>query len=157
MVIKSFGILFALCLSLQALADTVPNCMASGQILSVNNAQVLDWKRTTKNQFHGRALIQGMLTKVYSDKTGHHHFQVNLGANAADTLEVVYNEGFGSMPPLKVGMQVEACGDYITANARVGHYAPSPDGALIHWVHKSTTPKHDSGFVVIDGQVCGQQ
>lgn len=33
---------------------------------------------------------------------------------------------------------------------------PSPDGAILHWVHRSPSARHDSGFVVIDGVVCGQ-
>lgn len=156
MIVKSIALLLTLNFSISVFAATTSDCKASGQTIAINNGQALDWKRTTQNQFHSRAHIQGTLTKVYSDKTGHHHFELNIGANAADTIEVVYNEGFGAVPALKAGMQVEACGDFITSNAPSGHFPASPDGALVHWVHRSPNPHHESGFMVVDGVLCGQ-
>ncbi len=133
-----------------------PACIAKGRELSVNNDAVLNWKSTTKNQYHDRGHIQGILTRFYSDKTGHNHFQVQIGQTYTDTIEVVYNQEFGPVPSsMQIGSHVEACGDYITANVRQGGYPPSPDGAIVHWVHKSTNPNHESGYLVIDGTLCG--
>lgn len=146
----------ALFVGSSVLADNVPACMAGGQTLAVNNAQVIDWKNTSQNQFHSRGHIQGQLMKVYADKTGHHHFEVLIGANATDTIEVIYNESFGAIPTIAPGVEVEACGDYITSNSPAGGYSASPDGAILHWVHGSTSASHDSGYVAIDGTVYGQ-
>jgi len=137
-------------------ADTVPTCMASGQTLNVNNDQVINWKNTTANQFHSRAHIKGKLVTLYPDHSGHHHMEVLIGPNNQDTVEVIYNVAFGQMPTLNPGAMIEACGDFITAKSQSGPYPASPDGAIVHWVHKAPNSGHESGYVVVDGVVCGQ-
>ena len=141
-----------------AYGDQTPSCLSgNGQALSVNNDQVLIWKETSKDQFHSRGHIKGELVKIFPDATGHHHMSVSIGPNSQDTIEVIYNEDFGSMPELQIGQIIEACGDYITSRGEVGRYPASPDGAIVHWVHQSTNPNHLSGYVIIDGTVCGQE
>jgi hypothetical protein len=137
-------------------ADSMPDCMAKGQSLAVNNAQVINWKSTTQNQFQSRGHIQGQLTKVYPDHSGHHHFEVQIGSNPNDTIEVIYNEAFGAIPTIAPGVEVEACGDYITSNKATGSYPASPDGAILHWVHQAPNAGHESGYVAINGVVYGQ-
>lgn len=147
---------FTLISTAQAFSDS-PLCMSKGQPLPVNNEQVLNWKNTSRNQFKSRGHVTGTLGQVYKDATGHRHFQIVIGANSNDTLEVIYNEKFGKIPAsaLQQGAHVETCGDYITSNAKVGRYNASPDGAIIHWVHESTNSRHDSGYVMIEGQTYG--
>lgn len=140
-----------------ALADVMPNCMASGQTLAVNNSQIIQWKSTTPNEFRSRGHIQGNLLRVYPDQTGHHHYEVQIGANTNDKIEVIYNEDFGAIPEVAPGSTVEACGDYITSNQRSGSLRPSPDGAILHWVHQAPNANHDSGYLAIDGTVYGQE
>ena len=143
-------------MSMVAMAQ-VPACLGQqNQVLPVNNDMVLNWKRSTHNQYRNRGHIYGSLARIYPDKTGHHHLEVQIGQNAGDTIEVIYNEDFGKMPELHLGSVIEACGDYITANAQAGGYPPSPAGAIVHWVHMSPNPGHASGYVVVDGVVCGQ-
>ncbi len=153
-----FVSLFLVSLAVTAFADTIPECLVKkGQPLAINNDQVLNWIETTKNQYQDRGHVKGTLVKAYSDKTHHHHWQVQIGVAQADTIEVIYNEDFGGVPStVKVGSMIEACGDYITSNAQSGPYPPSPDGAIVHWVHMSPNPNHLSGFLVVDGTVCGQ-
>lgn len=140
-----------------AQSSEAPPCLASGHELSVNNEQVLQWKTTTKNQYHNRGHVMGTIRQIFSDQTRHHHYEVVIGSNSEDVVEVIYNEEFGGVPNVHVGSSIEACGDYITANAQSGQYPPSPDGALIHWVHMSPRPdRHESGFLVLDGVLCGQ-
>ena len=60
------------------------------------------------------------------------------------------------MPNPTVGDYVEACGDFINAYAKNGGNAPSPSGAIIHWVHQTTdVKKHDAGFVVFGNILYG--
>lgn len=137
--------------------SVIPSCLAGGQELLVNNTAVIQWKNNTQNQYRNRAHIQGTLVKVFPDQSGHHHYEIQIGSSQTDLIEVIYNEQFGPVPNVTVGAQVEACGDYITSNTPAGHFPASPDGAIIHWVHKSPNPKaHDSGFIVFNGVVCGQ-
>jgi hypothetical protein len=134
-----------------------PECPAYGHDLPLNNEQVLHWKRTTNNQFQERAHVEGQIVRLFPDATGHHHFEIQIGHGGADTIEVIYNEDFGKLPPLRKGVEVEACGDYITAKAQSGPYPPSPAGAIVHWVHANPDGKgHPPGFLVVDGALCGQ-
>lgn len=137
--------------------NAIPPCLSGGQELNVNNEAVLQWKSSTKNQYHNRGHIKGVLVRDLPDHSGHHHYEVQIGGNPKDLIEVIYNEQFGAVPATNPGAQIEACGDYITSNAPAGHYPVSPDGAIVHWIHKSPNPQsHDSGYLIVNGIVCGQ-
>ena len=135
--------------SLQVMAaDPVPSCMVNGANLPVNNQQVLNWKHTTANQFLARAHVQGTITQVYPDRNGHRHFAIRLDEVKSDTLEIVFNDAFGKVVDLRVGLTVEACGDYITSEAATSQYPASPDGAILHWVHANPKGQgHPSGYL----------
>jgi len=135
-----------------------PDCLDnSGTPISIDNAQVIRWKTTTPNQFLARGHVQGIVRDIYPDHNGHHHFAIDLDSNPNDAIEVIYNIDFGELPSIKIGMKVEACGDYITSIAPTGQYQPSPNGAIIHWVHRNPKPQgHKSGYLVIDGLLYGQ-
>ena len=134
-----------------------PDCMVKDRVLPVINEQVLQWKKQTPNQWKSRGHIEGTLTKIYPNKSGHIHIQVQIGQNSYETIEVIYNTKFGNVKDMHVGSQVEACGDYITSKAMSGNYRKSPDGAILHWVHESTRPSHESGYMMIDGTVYGSR
>lgn len=134
----------------------VPTCFAGKQELKIDNETVLNWKSNTRNQYRNRAYVRGHLLYIYPDQNGHYHYQVQIGANNKDTIEIIYNKGFGTIPKNILGATFLACGDYITSNAPTEKYPASPDGAIIHWVHRSqNTSKHDSGFVVINNITYG--
>jgi hypothetical protein len=138
--------------------ESTPPCLDHGKVLAVQNDSVRKWKTSTPNQFLARARVHGRISKLYVDKNGHNHFQIEMDAGKPDTLEVIYNQDFGSLPKLAVGMEIEACGDYITSNAPTPKYPASPDGAIIHWIHRSRdVKKHDSGYLQIDGSVYGNR
>lgn len=152
------SILFlVLFLSTNLLFANTPDCRKkNGDALEINNEEVLDWKFHSDNQYHDRGHIKGTIVKLYANATGHNHIEVSIGTDPKDTVEVIYNEDFGSVPStMKVGSSIEACGDYITANKKNGFHPPSPDGAIVHWVHKSTNPNHMHGFLIIDGTLTG--
>jgi hypothetical protein len=151
--ITAFGMV---CAGNFAFAQSLP-CLTRGAEIAVDNQQVLNWKNTTRNQFHARGHIEGTIRQIFSDHSGHHHYEVGIGPGADDTVEVIYNEDFGGVPQVRAGSTIEACGDYITSNAPSGHFPASPDGAILHWVHMSPSlQRHDSGFIILDGVVCGQ-
>ncbi|QDK45956.1 hypothetical protein DOM22_12745 [Bdellovibrio sp. ZAP7] len=135
--------------------EAAPDCIANGQPIPVINEQILLWKKQTKNQYKNRGHIYGVVTNIYQGKASHQHFQVKIGDGPRDTIEVIYNTSFREIDNLRIGGVVEACGDYITSNAKAGHYKPSPDGAILHWVHESTNSRHDSGYVMVDGVLHG--
>jgi hypothetical protein len=137
-----------------AFAGALPDCLSQGQVLPINNAQVLQWKTTTQNQFQARGHIKGVLSHMYPDHSGHTHMEVLLDSNPRHGIEVIYNQSFGALPTLAPGMTIESCGDYITSNAPTGKYPASPDGAILHWVHRSGG-RHESGYVSVNGAVYG--
>ena len=161
--VQSLSLIVCLMAGTAAFAqDRAPDCPAFGwpnhvQNLPINNPQVLHWERTTANQYQDRGHVSGPITEIFPDKNGHHHFSIQVGTNATDLIEVIYNEDFGALPDLQVGMTVEACGDYITSTAQSGPYPPSPDGAIIHWVHANPSGKgHPPGYLIVNGVLCGQ-
>lgn len=153
---KNFvSLLLTLTFSSLVWASTKPICMSKGQVLTIMNEQVLQWKKQTRNQYKNRAHVEGTLANLYPDKTGHVHISLRIGDAEKDTIEVIYNEKFGRLPDLQIGSEIQACGDYITSNARTKRYPTSPDGAILHWVHKSNNGRHDHGFMIIDDIVYG--
>jgi len=137
-----------------AFADQAPVCYARQQVVSVNNAQVANWKTSTPDQFRSRAHVTGTVSKLYSNQTGHSHFELTLSGTTT-TLEIIYNQDFGaSAPTIQIGDQVESCGDYISAPHGGTH--ASPDDAILHWVHKSPDlNRHDDGYLLINGTLFG--
>ena len=146
-----------ICLSAGA-AGFAPPCLDNrGQLIGVDDPQVLIWKRSTPNQTLERAHVSGVVTAVFPDRNGHNHFQIQIGPNSSDVLEVVYSQSFGPLPPVRIGMSAEACGDYITSDAPTAQYPASPDGAIIHWIHRNPSRHgHPPGFLTLNGQVFGQ-
>lgn len=136
-------------------APSIP-CYDHGKLLNVMNEEALNWKATKNSGYKTRALISGTVAQVFADKSGHRHFSMKIGVEESDRIEVIYNESFGAMPQPHLGESVVACGDFIVATKRNGSYPPSPDGALIHWVHRHTGKGHDDGYVILNEVVYGQ-
>lgn len=140
---------------------TLPNnltCLDQNhEALPFQNQQVLEWKRNTPDQTLKRALIQGTVSQLYNNKTGHTHFAINIDDNATGDIEVIYNDEFGELPNIQIGMKVVACGDYITVGPKAR--LPSPMGAIIHWVHYNPGDRdggaHKNGFLIINGKPYG--
>jgi hypothetical protein len=136
----------------------IPKCYSTeGEVLDFNASQIIYWKYNTENEFRSRGHIKGTISKLYPNKTGHTHFEITFkDKGTEDTLELVYNDEFGELPELSIGMTAEACGDYITATETTGNYPPSPDGAIMHWIHQNPSGHgHPDGYVAINGKVFG--
>jgi hypothetical protein len=136
--------------------QTPESCRDDGQPLALNNEQVLQWKTTTPNQFLSRGHVKGLFVQAYQDRNGHHHWQMQIGPKPTDMIEVIYSLAFGPAPQAPaVGAHMIACGDYITSN-KDAKFPASPDGAVIHWIHRSKNPRnHDSGYLWIEGRYYG--
>ena len=137
--------------------DTAPHCLdRNGKELPIDNSGVLTLKTSTPNQYTTQEHVKGTISVIYPDRNGHHHFAIQIGSDAEQGIEVVFNDEFGSVPGLTVGMTVEACGEYITSNQATAQYPPSPMDAIIHWVHINPNGSgHPSGFLMIDGKLYG--
>ncbi len=156
-VISTFSFILVLMVNSAFASQVGPNCLDRGVVIPTNDEQVLNWKHTTQNQFRARAHVQGVIEQIYKNKNGHQHFEIRLGPVDEDTLEIVYNESFGVLPELSLGMIVEACGDYITSTANTVSYSASPAGAIMHWVHKNPSSRgHESGYLIVNGILYGQ-
>jgi hypothetical protein len=138
-------------------SNNLPPCVDKrGEEMDFNNQQVAQWKTSTKNGYQDRGYVKGTFTRWYSDRNGHVHFQMEL-TGTDTTLEVIYNTQFGEVDRnIRTGVEVIACGDYITSTKQT-RYPVSPDLAIIHWIHKSMNGSHPSGFLMIDGQLYGQE
>ena len=139
-------------------AAAIPPCVDDmSRPLAINNPYVLRLRESTQDQHKDRGFVQGVVTNIYPDRTGHNHFALNLDAHPAGDIEIIYNQEFGRLPQIVPGMTVVACGDYITAGPR--SRLPSPMGAIIHWVHYNPGDRdggrHPHGFLYINGQLYG--
>lgn len=137
-----------------ALADSA-SCSDHGKLISINNDQALQWRDHQSSGFKSRAFVQGTVDAVFPDHSGHRHFSLKIGPGLADHVEIIYNLSFGQMPVPTIGENAEACGDFIVATKSNGGFPPSPDGAIVHWVHRSPNSGHENGFVILDGTKYG--
>jgi hypothetical protein len=135
-----------------------PSCLDNqGNQMAVDNSSAIVLKTSTPNEYLTRVHVSGTVTQQYESENGHAHFGISIGPNPTDTLEMVYNESFGPLPLPTPGMTVEACGDFINSFKATSQYPASPDGAIVHWVHKNPSGHgHPSGYLVMNGLVCGQ-
>ena len=140
--------------SAQAKVAEIPLCAAkNGGALSIDNNRVLELKRTTPNQFLERARVEGRITRIFDGNPEHQHFEIQIGSQAGEVIELVFNQDFGR-PVVKVGDEVEACGDYITSNAPTDRYQASPSGAIVHWLHENSRGGgHPDGYIVVNDRL----
>jgi hypothetical protein len=132
-------------------------CEGYDQPLSINNRQVIHWKRTTANQYRDRAHVQGPIVSILKWKGDHAHLAVQIGKSKEDAIEIIYNQEFGRLEDPELGWIIQACGDYITSRSASGPYPASPLGALIHWVHANPKGRgHQNGFLYMNGKLFGQ-
>ncbi len=148
---------FALSPEIPSLPDHLTCLDKNHEALPYLNDQVIQWKTSTPDQTLKRALVQGVVKQIYRSKTGHSHFAISLDDRSNGDLEVIYNDQFGKLPQIRVGMKVVACGDYITVGPKAR--LPSPMGAIIHWVHYNPGDRdggvHKHGFLIVDGRPYG--
>jgi hypothetical protein len=129
----------------------LPECLTFEQKpMALDNLRVLDLKRNTRNQHKDRGYVEGTVSRMFGRKGDHLHFEVLIGNDHRDGIEIVYNRDFGN-PRVEPGDHVIACGDYITSYAKAGGYEASPSKALIHWVHENERgTAHPDGFIVVN-------
>lgn len=161
--------LFALIFSVSALAAPAPlNCpQRSGQPMDVNNDQVLQWKKKSATEFvRSRAHITGSVVKVVPPGKGiniekdsdkfhkrHQRYQVQIGPEKTDTIDVFYNGRYGPRPALKKGDKIEACGEFAAdSSPRTGE-----PFAVVYWVHAARLFPHTEGFMTSRGKVFGRE
>jgi hypothetical protein len=158
--LAQFG-LFASLLTVFAAPASALNlaCMAKNQVMPINNQQVIAWKTNASvpSGYQSRANVEGVVLGIFPDHSGHNHFIIQIGPNPrTDVLEVVYSQDFGDLPPIQKGMQAHACGDFIKSTEQNGNFAPSPAGAIVHWVHLNTRGgAHENGYLVLDNVMYG--
>ncbi|MFL5814162.1 MAG: hypothetical protein ACJ763_11345 [Bdellovibrionia bacterium] len=155
-----FGILAALLTVFASPALALNTaCMAGNQVMPINNQQVIAWKLNpgVRSGFLARANVEGVVLGIFPDHSGHNHFIIQIGPNPrTDVLEVVYSQDFGDLPPIQKGMQAHACGDFIKSTEQNGGFAPSPAGAIVHWVHlNSRGGSHENGYLILDNVMYG--
>lgn len=138
----------------------MPVCLDGPNEMRIDNARVLKFKATTKNQYLDRGFVEGRVLETPDVQNDHDHFVISIGPGKRDTLEIVYNTEFGAMPPMKIGDPIVVCGDYITSIAKAGGYDASSEGAIMHWIHfnpgtRSSSSRHEHGFVMLGSNLVG--
>jgi hypothetical protein len=138
-----------LTLAAPAWAAPTPACPhPSGQELPINNEQVLQWKKNSKEVVRTRVHIKGKAVEEKRSKEGN-RISVKIGPDAGDMVEIFYNNKFSPKPTVKKGQEVQACGEFI--------YDGSNEHGIVHRVHTAKNPKVLPGFLVVQGKVYGVQ
>lgn len=135
-----------------------PVCLDFSDEISIDNSHALRFKSEQKNGALTRAYIQGKVISIPETHGSHDRFSISIGPKSTDTVEVIYNKEFGTMPAVRTGEEVIVCGDFINSFAQTGRYPPSPDGAIIHWVHYNPgnrSAAHEHGFIQFGGDLVG--
>jgi hypothetical protein len=139
----------------------------SGEQIGVNNEQVLQWKNRSATEFiRSRAHVTGSVVKVLPSDKGinlekdtdkfhkkHQRFQVQIGPEKTDTIEIFYNGRFTPRPALKKGDKIEACGEFAadsSANAKTPF-------AVLYWTHAAKVYPHTEGYLNSQGKTFGRQ
>jgi len=128
-----------------------PDCIIDGTAAKIDNARIINFKRTTKNQFKDRGYVDGVVTRLFDRNGDHKHFEIRIAAGSdSDVFEIIFNSDFGN-PAVSPGDQVRVCGDYITSYAKANGYDASPSKAILHWVHENSRGgDHPDGFVIVN-------
>ncbi len=159
--IRLIALVLLLVSSIAFAGSGLPICSDGKREIPVINTDVIQWKATTPNQYRARAHVRGTVTRMFPDRNGHTHFEIQMDAKtsgAAGLLEVVYNDEFGKLPVIEEKADIESCGVYITSNAPTERYPASPSGAIIHWIHINPSKRGEpDGYLAIQGKVYGDQ
>jgi len=136
-------------------SEAAPPCLdESGKELLIDNVRALDLKKKGGDGKAYRARIKGQVVSKTSQRCSsrsgscHAHFQIQIGPQKTDTVEVVYSEDFGQMKEPAQGETVEACGDFLNTSRQRNS---GPSGAIIHWVHRANCMDHEHGYVLVEG------
>jgi hypothetical protein len=136
-----------LLLAAPALAAPTPVCPhPSGQELPINNEQVIEWKKNSKEVVRTRVHIKGKAVSEKRAKDGN-RISVQIGPDSKDMVEIFFNNKFSPKPSVKKGQEVQACGEFI--------YDGSHEYGIVHRVHAAKNPKVLPGFLVVQGKVYG--
>jgi hypothetical protein len=129
-----------------------PDCVKSGDTLSINNTEILKLKVTTEDGTPAGAYVEGTYMKKYASSDFGRHFQMKIGPQTQDTIEVYYSDD-AKLPSLRSGDHLVVCGRYATN--RNGFYGnpKSPDGAYINQTSTAWSEYAEDGFILVNGRL----
>jgi hypothetical protein len=95
-------------------------------------------ERLIKSEVTGRAPVKELLP---DDLEGLKHEKFLLRLSNGTTVLVAHDISYAPRVPLQEG-------DFIVIH---GEYIWNPKGGLIHWTHRSDTPRHEGGWIDFKG------
>lgn len=128
--------------------DATELCYVTDNVLTeIDNESVLNAKENLPDGTIQWAWIRGTMLRQTNPTDRHYKFAVQIGPLETDTVELVYNKRFGTLPLPAAGDIVEACGEMIVNRDGTLRYNGSPEGVLIHKLHEGSVY---NGFVRLD-------
>ena len=64
--------------------QTLP-CYDGSSLMPLNNGRILEFKKSTQNQFRARGYVRGPVVEVYPDRNSHDHFSIRIGEGRTDS------------------------------------------------------------------------
>jgi hypothetical protein len=113
---------------------------APGNSLQINDSQAIDAQsvHAIKQMITVEAKVVRLLRE---DDQGLPHQKFLIGLSNGTTVLIAHDIAMAPRVPLNVG-------DIVTIH---GEYIWNPKGGLIHWTHRSDTPRHESGWIDLNG------
>ena len=128
------------------------DCVKFGNVLSINNLEILKLKATSDDGTAAGAYVKGTFLKAYATADLGPHFQMKIGPRSYDTLEVYYSDET-KLPRIKKGDHVIVCGRYTTNKNGFLENPKSPDGAYLTQTGTAWSPYAEDGFIIIRGHL----
>lgn len=126
----------------------LPDCFPFGEpLVPLDNGVVLKWKKEQSVPFSGPAFVRGRFQKYRKPGDWEaYRFQLQIGPSREDTIVISHNPLNSTLPKLKKGDEVVACGVFILSPKIQG-------GAGI--VNTSMSPNQYStdGFLIVHGKI----
>lgn len=88
-------------------------------------------------------IFSARVKKILRDDTrGLPHQRLLLAVDNGSTVLLAHDIKYAPKVPVQVG-------DLLTIK---GEYIWNPKGGVVHWTHRSDTPRHEGGYVELEGQ-----
>lgn len=119
----------------------VQNPSASSALSQIDQSQLIEAQqsRAKKKEILFSARVKRLLP---DDTKGLPHQRFLLEIENGSTVLVAHDTKYAPKVPIQVGDILVIKGEYIW----------NRKGGIVHWTHRSDTPKHEGGYIEFDGQ-----
>lgn len=141
---KYLALVLLFSFSASVLAQSLPVCKTRNGTELTPSVTELKRYIDTNNGKRPMVFVEGVIKEILpEDKLGRPHQKFIMSVRGIK-VQVVHGMDYGRIP-LRTGIQVKVCGEFLNSQ-----------GGMIHWTHYDPGARHPDGFIALDGEVYGQ-